>query len=112
MIARIFTRNAQKPERFGRLISAPTLARYVEIVNYVSSNGTKAVAVVEVDEYKGEQHMNGYNSGRYSTLVTLFPPDGKDRVSALFKNKNNIVFDVEKRRATRKLLQASTCRQY
>ena len=54
--------------------------------------------MVEVDEYKGEQHMNGYNSGRYSTLITLFLPDDKDRVSALLKNKNNIVFDVEKKK--------------
>ena len=79
------------------LVQAVSL-QHVEIVNYVSSNGTKALAVVEVDEYKGEQHMNGYNSGRYSTLVTLFPPDGKDRVIALLKNKNNIVFDVEKKK--------------
>ena len=33
-----------------------------------------------------------------SVLVTLFPPDGRDRIKALLNNKNNIVFHVEKRR--------------
>lgn len=42
--------------------------------------------------------MNGYGGANYAILITLFPPDAKDRVTRLLKTKENIFFDVEKKK--------------
>ena len=80
------------------LVYEESTGRYVEIINYRTVHGKNAIAVVEMDDYKDEPYMNGYGGAKYSVLITLFPPSAKDRVTGLLKAKENIFYDVEKKK--------------
>ena len=80
------------------LVYEESTGRYVEIINYRTAHGKNAIAVVEMDDYKDEPYMNGYGGAKYSVLITLFPPSAKDRVTGLLKAKENIFYDVEKKK--------------
>lgn len=80
------------------LVYEESTGRYVEIVNYRTVHGKNAIAVVEMGESKSAAHLNGYSGADYSVLITMFPPDSKDRVTRLLSTKGNIIFDVQKKK--------------
>lgn len=70
--------------------------RYVEVVNYSTSEGRKAFAILEVGDAKDSVYMNGYEGGLYNILVTTYPPDA-GKLQDLLKNPSNeIVYDKKK----------------
>ena len=70
--------------------------RYVEVVKYDASTGSKAIAVLEIGDYKSESHLNGYKGGSYNVLVTAFEPNVTYVSDILSKSTNNVIYEKKK----------------
>ena len=70
--------------------------RYVEVVSYDTDDGRKALAILEIGDYKPEWTMNGYEQGMYNILVTTYPPDQGVVSDLLRKKTNRVIYDKKK----------------
>ena len=70
--------------------------RYVEVVKYDASTGSKAVAVLEIGGNKDTPYLNGFEGGSYHTLVTAFKPDAGYVSDTLLNKKSNTVIYKKK----------------
>lgn len=70
--------------------------RYVEVVKYDTSKGSKAVAVLEIGGNKDTPYLNGFEGGSYHTLVTAFKPDAGYVSDTLLNKKSNTVIYKKK----------------
>ncbi len=61
-----------------------------------SKKGSKAVAVLEIGDYKSESHLNGYKDGSYNVLVTAFEPNETYVSDILSKSTNDVIHEKKK----------------
>ncbi len=70
--------------------------RYVEVVQFNTTTGDTAFAVIEIGNDKDSVYMNGYEGGLYNILVTTYPPKA-GKLKELLKNPNNqVIYDKNK----------------
>lgn len=74
--------------------------RYAEVISYESQNGKKAIAILEIGDYKDKPVINGFESGMYNIFVTTYPPN-RGKVAELLENKKNQVIYNKKKDAPR-----------
>ena len=77
--------------------------RYVEILRYKTERGKYAYAVVELENFKGDSHMNGYGYGTYNMFVTVYQPDSYKRITNILKEEGNIVIQPQKNKGNLQL---------
>ena len=70
--------------------------RYSEIVSYRNRGHKLALAVVEFDNYKGSEYLNGFEAGMYNVLVTAFTPDSLYIKKYLISSNNQVLYDKKK----------------
>ena len=70
--------------------------RYVEVVQFNTTNGDTAFAVIEVGNDKNASHMNGYEGGLYNILVTTYPPKSGKLKELLNNSNNQVIYDKKK----------------
>ena len=70
--------------------------RYSEIVSYRNRGHKLALAVVEFDNYKGSEYLNGFEAGMYNVLVTAFTPDSSYIKKYLISSNNQVLYDKKK----------------